>query len=76
MSSAARALVSLFRQVNPGLLAKKDRGRGADMTTAPLEYGATVLPDRIEVTISADLLRQRFMVSVRCITVSTLSRSC
>ena len=49
VSSAARALVSLFRQVNPGLLAKKDRGRGADLATVPLEYGASLLPDRIEV---------------------------
>jgi hypothetical protein len=36
-------------QINPSLLAKKDRGRNADLGKAPLEYGASAIPDRIEV---------------------------
>lgn len=37
-------------QINPSLLAKKDRGRNADLGKAPLEYGASAIPDRIEVS--------------------------
>ncbi len=31
VSSAARGLVGLFRELNPAMLAKRDRGRGADL---------------------------------------------
>ena len=31
VSSAARGLIGLFREINPAMLAKKDRGRGADL---------------------------------------------
>lgn len=31
VSSAARGLIGLFRELNPAMLAKKDRGRGADL---------------------------------------------
>lgn len=41
--------VPMLPQINPSLLAKKDRGRGADLDKAPLEYGAAAVPDRIEV---------------------------
>lgn len=30
VSSAARSLITVFREINPAMLAKKDRGRGAD----------------------------------------------
>lgn len=36
------------------MLAKKDRGRGADLQAAPLQYGANVVSDRI---MGADLLQ-------------------
>ena len=49
VSSAARALVGLFRELAPAMLDKKDRGRDADLDARPAEYGATVLRDRIEV---------------------------
>ena len=38
-ASAARSLVSLFRDIAPGMLEKKDRGRGADLGAVPLAYG-------------------------------------
>jgi protein SDA1 len=47
VAAAARGIVGLFREVAPALLAKKDRGRGADMTAAPLEYGAAPVADRV-----------------------------
>ena len=53
VASAARGLVGLFREVCPALLAKKDRGRGADMGAAPLAYGAATIADRVP---GADLL--------------------
>ena len=31
VATAARGLIGLFREINPALLAKKDRGRGADL---------------------------------------------
>ena len=31
VSTAARGLISLFREINPAMLAKRDRGRGADL---------------------------------------------
>ena len=40
-ASAARSLVSLFREIAPGMLEKKDRGRGADLGAVPLAYGQT-----------------------------------
>ena len=49
VSAAARSLVALFRELAPGMLAKKDRGRDADLVAAPAEYGATEIRDRIEV---------------------------
>lgn len=40
VSSAARGLIGLFREVAPQLLEKKDRGRGANLEAQPLQYGA------------------------------------
>jgi protein SDA1 len=37
VGTAARALVALFREVNPGLLAKKDRGRAAALEALELK---------------------------------------
>ncbi|KAK9840402.1 hypothetical protein WJX74_009278 [Apatococcus lobatus] len=54
VSSAARGLAGLFRELAPSMLAKKDRGRGADLQAAPLQYGANVVSDRI---MGADLLQ-------------------
>lgn len=39
VSSAARGLASLFRELAPEMLHKKDRGRGADMDARPMQYG-------------------------------------
>ena len=53
VSAAARALVGLFRELAPGMLAKKDRGRDADPDAAPAAFGATRISDRIEVRRAA-----------------------
>eukprot|EP00884_Botryococcus_braunii_P012226 jgi/Botrbrau1/21003/Bobra.0144s0020.2 len=55
VATAARGLISLFRELAPAMLEKKDRGRGADLAAVPLQYGAQVLRDRVE---GADLLEQ------------------
>lgn len=39
VSSAARSLVTLFREICPSLLVKKDRGRSTDPKARPKEYG-------------------------------------
>ncbi|XP_074309506.1 uncharacterized protein LOC141643990 [Silene latifolia] len=39
VTSAARSLLALFREVCPSLLAKKDRGRPTDPKARPKEYG-------------------------------------
>ena len=36
---AARSLIQLFRQTNPSLLHKKDRGRPTEAAPIVLEYG-------------------------------------
>uniref|UniRef100_A0A7E4UXG3 Protein SDA1 n=1 Tax=Panagrellus redivivus TaxID=6233 RepID=A0A7E4UXG3_PANRE len=40
VSMAARGLITLFRQVNPKLLAKKDRGRPTEATEDTIAHGA------------------------------------
>lgn len=55
VSSAARSLISLFRELAPALLEKKDRGRGADLNAAPREYGASTIASGIA---GLDLLLQ------------------
>lgn len=49
VSGAARALLALFRQLNPSMLAKKDRGKGADLDAKPRAFGDVPVSDRIEV---------------------------
>lgn len=58
MSNAARGLISLFRDTAPELLAKKDRGRAADMSLAPRAYGEQDVAQRVD---GAALLQE-----VRC----------
>ena len=49
VSTAARGLLGLFRELAPGMLRKKDRGRGADGgILVPGEYGEARIADRIE----------------------------
>ena len=40
VASAARSLITLFRDIAPYMLEKKDRGRGADLEARPMQYGA------------------------------------
>mmetsp|Transcript_33040 Transcript_33040/g.129777 ORF Transcript_33040/g.129777 Transcript_33040/m.129777 type:complete len:426 (+) Transcript_33040:1383-2660(+) len=49
VSMAARSLIQLFREINPALLVKKDRGRGhvPGSTTTP-KYGAVDVQETIE----------------------------
>ncbi len=56
VAAAARGLIGLFRELNPSMLEKKDRGRGADLEAAPLSYGASRVQSRVE---GAQLLQVR-----------------
>ncbi|KAK9790096.1 hypothetical protein WJX73_001035 [Symbiochloris irregularis] len=47
VASAARSLISLFRELAPGMLEKRDRGRGADITLQPMAYGSHKAIERI-----------------------------
>jgi hypothetical protein len=58
VASAARGLIGLFREVNPAMLEKRDRGRGADLQAAPLSYGAARMHSRVE---GAELLQVLLM---------------
>ncbi|KAL6785625.1 hypothetical protein ACKKBF_B01005 [Auxenochlorella protothecoides x Auxenochlorella symbiontica] len=55
VSSAARGLIGLFRELAPSMLEKRDRGRGADLAAAPLQFGQTTIADGID---GLDLLRR------------------
>eukprot|EP00890_Picochlorum_soloecismus_P002101 jgi/Picsp_1/2892/NSC_01117-R1_protein len=55
VSTTARGLLGLFREIAPSMLRKKDRGRNADMSALPTEYGATTIADRVQ---GAELLEQ------------------
>lgn len=48
VSSAARGLISLFRELAPGMLERKERGRGADLDAAPLQFGAARLATGVD----------------------------
>lgn len=54
VASAARSLISLFRELAPGMLEKRDRGRDADLGAVPLAFGARTPASRVE---GADLLQ-------------------
>ena len=56
VASAARGLIGLFRELAPGMLDKRDRGRGADVALTPLSYGASHVALRVE---GAELLQVR-----------------
>ena len=55
VSTTARGLLGLFREIAPSMLRKKDRGRNADMSALPTEYGAAAVADRVQ---GAELLEQ------------------
>ncbi|KAH7622813.1 hypothetical protein Ndes2526B_g02092 [Nannochloris sp. 'desiccata'] len=56
VSTAARGLLGLFRELAPGMLKKRDRGRGADGgILVPGEYGQARIADTIE---GLDLLEE------------------
>lgn len=61
VASAARGLIGLFRELAPGMLDKRDRGRGADVALTPLSYGASRVVSRVE---GADLLQVRPQASL------------
>ena len=48
VSSAARGLVSLYREMAPHMLHKKDRGKGADLDARISEYGYARPATRVE----------------------------
>lgn len=53
VASAARGLISLFREVAPKMLQRKFRGKGANLEARPPGYGEVKVMDRIA---GADLL--------------------
>ncbi|EFJ52836.1 hypothetical protein VOLCADRAFT_55520, partial [Volvox carteri f. nagariensis] len=55
VAAAARALISTFRDINPAMLAKKDRGKGADLTVKPREFGDLGVASRVD---GAELLEK------------------
>ncbi|CAG9463549.1 unnamed protein product [Pedinophyceae sp. YPF-701] len=55
VSAAARSLMALFREIAPGMLERKDRGRGHEIERTLGTYGERKVSDRIE---GADLLEQ------------------
>eukprot|EP01025_Chloroclados_australasicus_P032120 TRINITY_DN3250_c0_g2_i3.p1 TRINITY_DN3250_c0_g2~~TRINITY_DN3250_c0_g2_i3.p1 ORF type:complete len:900 (-),score=148.88 TRINITY_DN3250_c0_g2_i3:566-3055(-) len=55
VSSAARGLIGLFRQLAPSMLKRKDRGRSADLKLKPMEYGMAISKTRVE---GAELLEK------------------
>ena len=50
IATGARSLISLFREVRPELLHKKDRGKKGqqNLDTVPMAYGAQVVNDKID----------------------------
>ncbi|KXZ52362.1 hypothetical protein GPECTOR_10g996 [Gonium pectorale] len=55
VATAARSLISAFRDINPEMLAKKDRGRGADLALKPRAYGEADVATRVD---GAELLQR------------------
>ncbi|KAK4791419.1 hypothetical protein SAY86_031832 [Trapa natans] len=55
VSVAARALMSLFREVCPSMLVKKDRGRSSDPKARPKAYGEVSVAEDVP---DADLLQE------------------
>ncbi|XP_023755148.1 uncharacterized protein LOC111903609 [Lactuca sativa] len=47
VSSAARSLISLFREICPSLLIKKDRGRPTDPKAKPKAFGEVTVPSDV-----------------------------
>ncbi|XP_071690977.1 uncharacterized protein [Rutidosis leptorrhynchoides] len=47
VSSAARSLISLFREICPSLLIKKDRGRPTDPKAKPKAFGEVTIPNDV-----------------------------
>lgn len=47
VSSAARSIIAIFRQVFPSLLEKKDRGKGADLLAKPKAFGEKLVPSSV-----------------------------
>ncbi|XP_076895970.1 uncharacterized protein LOC143548771 isoform X2 [Bidens hawaiensis] len=47
VSSAARSLISLFREICPSLLVKKDRGRPTDPKAKPKAFGEVTVPSDV-----------------------------
>lgn len=45
---SARSLINLFREINPSLLHKKDRGKNHDPNAHPLQYGEIPISEGVE----------------------------
>mmetsp|Transcript_3833 Transcript_3833/g.10420 ORF Transcript_3833/g.10420 Transcript_3833/m.10420 type:complete len:795 (+) Transcript_3833:172-2556(+) len=55
VATAARALIALFRELAPGMLEKKDRGKGADLEKTVAAFGEFKADDRVA---GAELLQK------------------
>ncbi|KAH7279730.1 hypothetical protein KP509_37G033500 [Ceratopteris richardii] len=47
VSSAARSIVAIFRQMYPSLLEKRDRGKGANILAKPKAFGEAVIQSNV-----------------------------
>lgn len=47
VSSAARSIVAIFRQMFPSLLEKRDRGKGADLLAKPKAFGENLVESNV-----------------------------
>eukprot|EP01087_Luapelamoeba_hula_P011702 TRINITY_DN3217_c0_g1_i3.p1 TRINITY_DN3217_c0_g1~~TRINITY_DN3217_c0_g1_i3.p1 ORF type:complete len:430 (+),score=98.30 TRINITY_DN3217_c0_g1_i3:972-2261(+) len=48
ITAACRSIIGLYREANPHLLPKADRGKFADMSMVPREYGEEILATGVE----------------------------
>lgn len=58
VSAAARGLISLYREVAPHMLHKRERGRGADLSLRVAEFGTLATATRVD---GAELLERAEM---------------
>lgn len=54
VASAARSLITLFRELAPAMLEKRDRGRDADLKAGPRAFGSKTPMTRVQ---GAELLQ-------------------
>ncbi|KAL9819496.1 putative SDA1 domain-containing protein [Arabidopsis thaliana] len=72
ISAASASLIALFREINPLLLVKKDRGRPGGPIARPKKYGEVNVFSNVP---NVDLLQEVMMMKWRCLGVMISNRS-